>query len=603
MYGIVINSGVIYAGTTLADNATAIGGGGNGVGEVTINGGTVTCVASTTGSALGGGIAFVSYPGIGYITINGGTVYAYNLDNQRNIPSSAIGGGGSSTYQGGKGKVTITDGYVYAVSSIGTAIGGGSSGNRYGGEAIIDIQGGTVIAKSISGSYVNASNVLVHSDIGGGCGIGGGMGFAEGGYTKGADSGTGYNGGNATVTISGSPVILTGSVGGGPTRDTNVNAKAGFATVTISDTPQIQAQFVLDAGTAGTPSFTMSGGTIENCSAPMGGAVYIASAGGSPSFSMSGDAKIKRCSATTGEGGALYMSTGSVSINGSSVEIANCSSALNGGGIYIANGTMNMINGTIQKNSSSQNGGGISLNGGNVTMSGGTLSGNSSTLKGGGVYINNGTFTMSDGSITGNAAKQEGGGVAVSSGANLTIDITGGFVTANTTQEKGGGISVEPTSTNTVTMNIGDDVSESPVNPAISGNGAAKAGAGIYISGSTSTINIKNGKVKDNNVSAIVDNDDVENENGKVNLTGGDVNDVMVIYHRNDGSTPDKTSMQRVLKNANSNLICPSNMFTHPASKTFKKWTANADGTGEVYTDGQLVKINTTLHIYAQWND
>jgi len=91
----------------------------------------------------------------------------------------------------------------------------------------------------------------------------------------------------------------------------------------------------------------------------------------------------------------------------------------------------------------------------------------------------------------------------------------------------------------------------------------------------------------------------VENENGKVNLTGGDVNDVMVIYHRNDGSTPDKTSMQRVLKNANSNLICPS--FIHPASKTFKEWTANADGTGHVYTNDELVKINTTLHIYAQW--
>lgn len=599
------------------------------------------------------------------------------------VATTAIGGGstmsGNPTADASEKTVVkiIGDAYVYAESVGGVAIGGGSSGGLRGGNAEVQIGetgNPTVIAKSVSGYISNPLPDGQSTFVEAGTAIGGGNGGDENHKVINAEwksyPSDVADGGFGKVVISGGRVY-TGSIGGGNagtvgTAPDITRRKLGSADITVSG-GTIQGQFVMQAQSSSTDptpvfnmnggtidnsgllvsdgfykvkneggavyigagaypgtftmtggtiqnssaalggavymgdgTFNMSGGTIENSSAPSGGAVYIASGGvGTPSFSMSGSAKIQRSTAISGQGGALYMEAGNVTIEGSA-NINNCSSTSDGGAIYVASGTMNMNNGTIYKNrTSTGNGGAISLMGGTVTMSGGTISSNTSELKGGGVYINNGTFTMSDGSITGNAAKQEGGGVAVSSANNLTIGITGGSITANTSQEKGGGISVQPTSTNTVEMNIGDDVSESLVNPAISGNGAAKAGAGIYISGSTSTINIKNGKVKDNSVSAIVDNDDVENENGKVNLTGGDVNDVMVIYHRNDGSTPDKTSMQRVLKNANSNLICPS--FIHPASKTFKEWTANADGTGHVYTNDELVKINTTLHIYAQW--
>ena len=94
-YGIQIDGGIIFAGTKKSENCTAIGGGGNGVGKVTINGGVVTAVAATTGTAIGGGIGFNSTGGIGLVTITGGTVYAYNLDNGHYIPSSAIGSAGS----------------------------------------------------------------------------------------------------------------------------------------------------------------------------------------------------------------------------------------------------------------------------------------------------------------------------------------------------------------------------------------------------------------------------------------------------------------------------------------------------------------------------
>lgn len=118
-YGIVINSGIIFAGTTKAENCTAIGGGGNAHGDVTINGGTVTAVATTTGTAIGGGIGFNVQGGTGTVTIMGGNVYAYNHANRWDIPSSAIGGAGSKKSYGSQGTVNISGGYVSAdVSKI-----------------------------------------------------------------------------------------------------------------------------------------------------------------------------------------------------------------------------------------------------------------------------------------------------------------------------------------------------------------------------------------------------------------------------------------------------------------------------------------------------
>ena len=65
-YGIVINGSTLYAGSASDwENCTAIGGGGNGMGQVTINGGHVTAVARTTGTAIGGGIAHTAKGGPG----------------------------------------------------------------------------------------------------------------------------------------------------------------------------------------------------------------------------------------------------------------------------------------------------------------------------------------------------------------------------------------------------------------------------------------------------------------------------------------------------------------------------------------------------------
>jgi AraC-like DNA-binding protein len=235
-YGIVINSGIIYAGSTEAENCTALGGGGNGETSVTINGGTITAIATTTGTAIGGGIGYNSAGGAGDVYINGGNIYAYNFSNVWNIASAAIGGAGSRKANGEKGKVSITGGNVYAVSEQGTAIGGGSSILGIGGKADVTISNNA----SIVAMSKDARGIKAGSSIGGG---------------------TGTDGGGATITISGNPIIRTGSIGGGKTNSTS--GYIGSADIRIYG-GDIQAQFVMAAGASTPPKFFMNGGTIRN---------------------------------------------------------------------------------------------------------------------------------------------------------------------------------------------------------------------------------------------------------------------------------------------------------------------------------------------------
>ena len=120
---IVFESGHVYAGTTYVDNCTAIGGGGNGKGTVRIIGGTVTAVAATSGTAIGGGIGYNAKGGNADVTISGGIVYAYNHgiylyrnnDGRYIVTAAAIGGGSSIHAQGSDETiVNITGGNVHA---------------------------------------------------------------------------------------------------------------------------------------------------------------------------------------------------------------------------------------------------------------------------------------------------------------------------------------------------------------------------------------------------------------------------------------------------------------------------------------------------------
>ncbi len=562
-YGIVINSGILFAGSTVAENCSAIGGGGNGLGEVTINGGVVTAVAATTGTAIGGGIGFSSNGGKGIVTINGGNVYAYNLDNMRGIPSSAIGGAGSSRSTGTEGVVMINGGYVYAYSALGTAIGGGSSKTQVGGNATVTITGGTVIAKS-----------------GAGAGIGGGSACTGGSVSE------IKNGGNAIIKISGNPIIRTGSIGGGLTNGAP-GSKIGYADITV-DGGDTQAQFVLAAGSGGTPTFDMTGGTIRNS-----------------------DTSDKEYFHIRKQGGAVWLEDGQCAISGGIIE--NCT-ATEGGAIYIAginNPTFTMTGGAISNCASKEgNGGAVYLEGGTVTLSGGTISDNlAQGGNGGGIYIKEGSFFMPAGStasIAKNSAmlREEkggnGGGLYVTSDEkDVTVNILSGNITHNTSDSWGGGACVDMSGTaQAANVTVGIDAGNGPD---ISYNHTLFSGGGLYVSGTNANITINGGKIKGNSTSAYVPNVDVANEGGMVTLNEGvsdeNVPCVTVTFHSNYDT--DYTKTLKIVTSTNSLLVDPEIIRT---GYKLKEWNTRADGKGEKsYQSGDVINIPSNIDLYAQW--
>ena len=458
--GIIFDGGIVFAGTTPEDNCSAIGGGGNDLGDITINGGNITAVAQSSGAAIGGGIGNTATGGKGNIIITGGFVYAYNKGSYGSsetknpfIPAAAIGGGSSCNVNGNTGNVTISGGFVYAESLGGAAIGGGSSTRGKGGDAVVRITGGTVVAKSVSGmaksSYMKGDGWEDFS-VNAGAGIGGGTAGALG-------SGSG---GHAELIVSGG-TVNTGSIGGGGVA--NTGGSIGKAVVTISG-GTLLGQVIME-GTGSTFTMTggeinnanhagynflqenggavwiqtgeasMSGGIIKNANAGNGGAIYVN--GGS--FAMSGEGVIQDCAATE-NGGAVYVSGGKVTMSGGTI---NGVSAVNGGAVSVSGGTFTMTDGTIQfTGATTGDGGAVYVAGGSATMSGGTIQNTASTLgSGGAVAVSNGNFVISGGTIQTVGAKGSGGAVSVSGSGS--VEMSGSAVIKNTTtQGNGGAVSV-----------------------------------------------------------------------------------------------------------------------------------------------------------------
>lgn len=577
VYGIVIESGVIYAGTTKAENCTAIGGGGNGYGQVTINGGTVTAVATTTGTAIGGGIGFNNAGGQGYVTITGGNVYAYNHANKWEIPSSAIGGAGSKASSGSLGTVVITGGNVYAESSLGTAIGGGSSRNKQGGNGVVTISGGQVIAKTLAPNSA---------------GIGGGTTCSR--SENDATSTINGNGGSATIKISGNPIIRTGSIGGGyPGTKENGDpgtGKIGSADIDISG-GDIQAQFVM----ADSPNnkFIMSGGLIRNsdtsddeytCIQENGGAVYMEQG----TCTISEEAKIKKCSASK-------------------------TPDAKGGAIYIKGGTFTMSGGAIEQCSSNSDGGAIYLEGGNVTLTGGTISNNVALNgNGGAVCIQGGDFSMENAKISNNAAFDKnhsgtgnGGGIYVTSSNALTVKLISGEISGNSSGRYGGGVCVDMTGKDDITTTVNVGTNESA--PTINSNSATHKGGGIYVDGKKAFVNLNNGTVLQNQTTAYQINPDVAVENGLVTLAkGGITTQVTITFINNNlyyNSEEDQKVTQFVVSYTNNTLR--SDVFDKLDSyyNTFVEWNTRRDGKGESYSNGEVVKLKEDITLYARWKN
>ncbi|MCQ2516240.1 MAG: hypothetical protein MJ094_05195 [Saccharofermentans sp.] len=446
---------------------------------ITINGGTVTSISNSTAAAIGGGGGYNQAGGIGVVSITGGEVYAYNNSVQGTgvyVPSTAIGSGSCVKTNAATAVVSITGGTVFAQSNGGTAIGGGSSGNATGGSGYITISGN---------SYVRALTNQ-HGDINS---------VAIGGGFSGNQSGN--QGGNAIISITHAPdnpdiypTILSGSIGGGTTRGKNgIN---GYAEIDI-DGGNICAQFVMEVGGAKDSkgniipcTFNMSGGTIHDVNVSggsmnveglpipiyyvhnVGGAVWMKDPNG---LSEITGGSIENCTAV--QGGAVYMTGGTFTMSGGSITgcsaIGNASAnppvTADGGGVCIksasgANVQFRINGGDISGNSATNNGGGIYLENASVSILNGSISDNSAEYNGGGICVNEGTITMYGGSVDGNNALHgNGGGLYVSANNNPTlIDFLSGSFSGNYANQNGGGIAVESTTNQKIDFIMGINV-------------------------------------------------------------------------------------------------------------------------------------------------
>lgn len=144
---------------------------------------------------------------------------------------------------------------------------------------------------------------------------------------------------------------------------------------------------------AGLGQFVMSGGTIRNNRSQNGGAIYIKE---NRSFTMEGGT-IQNCVGTDGAG-AIHMESGSTftMTNGT---IKNCEAEkLDGGAIYVsATAKVYLNGGTIESCTANNSGGALFINRkAEVYLSGGKINScTASTLYGGAIY-NNGTFKMNN---------------------------------------------------------------------------------------------------------------------------------------------------------------------------------------------------------------
>ncbi len=181
-------------------------------------------------------------------------------------------------------------------------------------------------------------------------------------------------------------------------------------------------------------------------------------------------------------GGGIYFAGDKLTMIDSSEIQGNKASADNGngGGVYVQSGSFNMTGGTIKTNSAQIDGGGIFINyGASVLLDGGTISGNKASVtvgcSGGAIFVEDGaTLTMQSGSITGNEA-DNGGAIAIN-GDGIH---TGG---STTTQRA------------TFTMFNGV-ISDNTVLHA--GGGDSKGGA-VYVSGSLASFIMNGGSIEDN---------------------------------------------------------------------------------------------------------
>lgn len=175
-----------------------------------------------------------------------------------------------------------------------------------------------------------------------------------------------------------------------------------------------------------------------NCAARYGGGIYYYPAGGGRMRMTGGDVSGNCagnnggglfCTATQGAGTVFAISGGTIQDNRAEV----------GGGLYAAYGRLELTGGFIDGNTASE-GGGIAANGTaeGSRMRGGRLTENTAQTGGGLLLADAGQFALLGGEVSANQAR-DGGGAAIARGGTLFMT-EGAAISGNTAEQAGGGV-------------------------------------------------------------------------------------------------------------------------------------------------------------------
>ena len=167
--------------------------------------------------------------------------------------------------------------------------------------------------------------------------------------------------GTVTLDLNGYGILFNGSSGSVISvgndanlalRDTASETRTHYITLTDG-----RGTEVADSGSESDTCIKVTGGYITGgtVSDDVGGGVCVMpSGGGSPTFTMSGGTIIGNIASTTG--GGVYVNGGTFTMTNGKI----CSNAANfGGGVFIVTGTFNLSGGTISENTANTSGGGV----------------------------------------------------------------------------------------------------------------------------------------------------------------------------------------------------------------------------------------------------
>lgn len=209
--------------------------------------------------------------------------------------------------------------------------------------------------------------------------------------------------------------------------------------------------------------------------------------------------------------GTMTLDNSIVSANASGLAGSASSASHDGGGIYNSSGSITLNNSTVTGNSATDDGGGIT-NFDTITLTNSTVSGNTANDNGGGIYNwKGGTVTLTDSIVSGNITTDYGGGIW--NYTNGVVDLTNTTVSLNTAVGGAGiynyrgtvSLANSTVSSNSVTSNINNgggiyndsSATLTLTRSTIFGNSTGNQGGGIY-NANSSTLTMSNSTISGN---------------------------------------------------------------------------------------------------------